>query len=99
MNFNNSKLTYFLSFVFVFELSSPSRIFKMKVCSCRRLVTESYSRDRGKPNGAIVTIFKLITIFLVLKSRKEDVIKAFLNSRMFLSGVFIVSLASIRACV
>ena len=62
------------------------------------LVTESYSRDRGKQNGAIVTIFSLITI-VVFKSRKEVVIKAFLNSRMFSSGVFIVSLALIRSCV
>ena len=63
------------------------------------LVTESYSRDRGKQNGAIVTIFSLITIFLVFKSRKEVVIKAFVNSRMFSSGVFIFLLALIRSCV
>ena len=71
----------------------------MKFCSWRRLVNESYGRDRGKQNGAIVTIFNLITIFVVFKSRKEVVIKAFLNSRMFSSGVFIVSLALIRSCV
>ena len=71
----------------------------MKFCWWRCLVTESYGRDRGKQNGAIVTIFNLITIFVVFKSRKEVVIKAFLNSRMFLSGVFIVSLALIRSCV
>ena len=70
----------------------------MKFCWWRCLVTESYGRDRGK-QGAIVTIFNLITIFVVFKSRKEVVIKAFLNSRMFSSGVFIVSLALIRSCV
>ena len=36
---------------------------------------------------------------MVFKSRKEVVIKAFLNSRMFSSGVFIFSLALIRSCV
>ena len=71
----------------------------MKICWWRRLVTESYGRDRGKQNGAIVTIFNLITIFVVFKSRKEVVIKAFLNSRMFSSGVFIFSRAMIRSCV
>ena len=71
----------------------------MKFCWWRCLVTESYGRDRGKQNGAIVTIFNLITIFVVFKSRKEVVIKAFLNSRMFSSGVFIFSLALIRSCV
>ena len=35
------------------------------------LDTESYSRDRGKQNGDIVTVFSLITIILVSKSRKE----------------------------
>ena len=69
----------------------------MKFCSCRHLVTESYSRNRGKQNGAIVTIFSLITIILVFKSRKK-VLKVVI-SRMFLSGVFIVSLALVRACV
>ena len=71
---------------------------KMKFCWWRCLVTESYGRDRGK-QGAIVTIFNLITIFVVFKSRKEVVIKAFLNSRMFSSGVFIFSLALIRSWV
>ena len=71
----------------------------MKFCSCRRLATELYSRDRGKQNGDIVTIFSLITIILVFKSRKEVVVKAFLNPMMFSSGVFIFSLALIRACV
>ena len=71
----------------------------MKFCWWRCLVTESYGRDRGKQNGAIVTIFNLITIFVVFKSRKEVVIKAFLNSRMFSSGVFIFSLALIRSWV
>ena len=47
---------------------------------------DGHSRDRGKQNGAIVTIFGLITIILVFKSRKEVVIKAFLNSRMFSSS-------------
>ena len=60
-------------------------------------VTESYSRDRGKQNGDIVTIFSLITIILVFKSRKK-VLKVVI-SRMFLSVVFIVSLALVRACV
>ena len=82
MNFNNSKLTHFLSFVCVFESKVPRHAFlkatkkkkqkqKMKFCSCRRAVTESYNRDRGKQNGAIVTIFSLTTIVLVYKSRKE----------------------------
>ena len=78
MNFNNSKLTHFLSFVCVFESKVPRHAFleatkkkKMKFCSCRHLVTESYSRNRGKQNGAIVTIFSLITIILVSKSRKS----------------------------
>ena len=48
-------------------------------------VTESYS-----------TIFSLIAIILVFKSRKK-VLKVVM-SRMFLSGVFIVSLALVRAC-
>ena len=66
MNFNNSKVTHFLSFVCVFESKVPrhalrSREKRMKFCSSRRLVTESYSRDRGKQNGAIVTIFNLIS--------------------------------------
>ena len=60
-------------------------------------VTESYSRDGGKQNGDIVTTFSLITIILVFKSRKK-VLKVVI-SRMFLSGVFIVSLALVRACV
>ena len=42
----------------------------MKFSSCRRAVTESYNRDGGKQNGAMVTIFSL-TIILVYKSRKE----------------------------
>ena len=105
MNFNNPKLSHFPSFVCVFESKVPRHAFleatkkKIKFCSWRRLVTESYGRDRGKQNGAIVTIFNLITIFVVFKSRKEVVIKAFLNSRMFSSGVFIFSLALIRSCV
>ena len=74
MNFNNSKLTHFLSFVCVLESKVLRHAFseatkkKMKFCSCRHLVTESYSRNRGKQNGAIVTIFSLITIILVFKS-------------------------------
>ena len=106
MNINNSKLTHFLSFVCVVESKVPRHAFleatkekKMKFCSWRRLETESYGRDRGKQNGAIVTLFNLITIFVVFKSRKEVVIKAFLNSRMFSSGVFIDSLALIRSYV
>ena len=83
MNVNNSQLTHFLSFVCVFESKVPRHAFleatkkkkkqqqKMKFCSCRRAVTESYNRDRGKQNGAIVTIFSLTTIILVYKSRKE----------------------------
>ena len=77
MNFNNPKLSHFLSFVCVFESKVPRHAFleatkkKIKFCSWRRLVTESYGRDRGKQNGAIVTIFNLITIFLVFKPRKE----------------------------
>ena len=77
MNFKNSKLTHFLSFVCVFESKVPRHPFleatkkkKMKFCSRRRLVTESYSRDRGKQNSAIVTIFSLITIILIYKSKK-----------------------------
>ena len=54
----------------------------MKFCSCRHLVTESYSRNRGKQNGAIVTIFSLITIILVFKSRKE-VLKLLLSRGCF----------------
>ena len=45
-------------------------------------VTESYSRDRGKQNGDIVTIFSLITIILVFKSRKE-VLKPLLSRGCF----------------
>ena len=88
MNFNNSKLTHFLSFVCVFESKVPRHAFleatkkKMKFCSCRHLVTESYSRNRGKQNGAIVTIFSLITIILVFKSRKE-VVKLLLSRGCF----------------
>ena len=41
----------------------------------------------------------MITIFLVSKSRKEVAIKAFVNSRMFSSGVFIFLLALIRSYV
>ena len=103
MNFNNSKLAHFLSFVCVFESKVPRHAFleatkkkKNEVFLCRHLVTESYSRNRGKQNGAIVTIFSLITIILVFKSRKK-VLKVVI-SRMFLSGVFIVSLALVRAC-
>ena len=66
MNFDNSQLTHFLSFVCVFESKVPRHAFleatdkkKMKFCSCRRLVTESYSRDRRKQNGAIVTILQV----------------------------------------
>ena len=66
MNFNRSQLTHFLSFVCVFESKVPRHAFlkatdkkKMKFCSCRRLVTESYSHDRGKQNGAIVTILQV----------------------------------------
>ena len=58
----------------------------MKFCSCRRAVTESYNRDRGKQNGAIVTIFSLITIILVYKSRK-DVLNLLLSRGCF-SRVF-----------
>ena len=46
------------------------------------LGTESYSRDRGKQNGDIVTIFSLITIILVFKSRKE-VVKLLLSRECF----------------
>ena len=79
-NFNNSQLTHFLSFVCVFESkvsrhalleATKKKKKKMKFCSCRRAVTESYNRDRGKQNGAIVTIFSLITIILVYRSRKD----------------------------
>ena len=67
MNFNRSQLTYFLSFVCDFESKVPRHAFlevtdkkkKMKFCSCGRLVTESYSHDRGKQNGAIVTILQV----------------------------------------
>ena len=76
MNFNNSKLTHFLSFVCVVESKVPRHAFleatkekKMKFCSLRRLETELHGRDR-KQNGAIVTIFSLITIILVYKSTK-----------------------------
>ena len=71
----------------------------MKFCSCRRAVTESYNRDRGKQNGAIVTIFSLITIILVYKSRKE-VLKLLLSWGCFLR-VFSSSrcMALIRSCV
>ena len=55
---------------------------KMNFCSCRRAVTESYNRDRGKQNGAIVTIFSLITIILVYKSRK-DVLNLLLSRGCF----------------
>ena len=96
MNFNRSQLTHFLSFVCVFESKVPRHAFlkatdkkKMKFCSCRRLVTESYSHDRGKQNGAIVTILQV----------QEISFKAFVISRMFSSGVFIVSVALIRSCV
>ena len=88
MNFNNSKLAHFLSFVCVFESKVPRHAFleatkkKMKFCSCRHLVTESYSRYRGKQNGAIVTIFSLITIILVFKSWKE-VLKPMLSRGCF----------------
>ena len=78
MNFNNSKLTHFLSFVCVFESKVPRHAFleatkkkKRSFAKCRHLVTESYSLNRGKQNGAIVTIFSLITIILVSKSRKS----------------------------
>ena len=90
MNFNNSKLTHFLSFVCVFESKVPRHAFleatkkkkKMKFCSCRRAVTKSYNRDRGKQNGAIVTIFSLITIILVYESRK-DVLNLLLSRGCF----------------
>ena len=86
MNFNNSKLTHFLSFVCVFESKVPRHEFlearKKKKFSCRDLVTESYSRNRGKQNGAIVAIFSLITIILVFKSRKE-VLKPLLSRGRF----------------
>ena len=90
MNFNNSKLTHFLSFVCVFESKVPRHAFleatkkkkKRKFCSCRRSVTESYNRDLGKQNGVIVTIFSLITIILVYKSRKE-VLKLLLSRGCF----------------
>ena len=92
MNFDNSQLTHFLSFVCVFESNVPRHAFleatqkkkkkKMKFCSCRRAVTESYNRDRGKQNGAIVTIFSLITIILVYKSRK-DVLNLLLSRGCF----------------
>ena len=56
-----------LLFVF-FESKVPRHAFlgateknkQTDFCSGRRLVTESCSRDRGKQNGAIVTIFSLI---------------------------------------
>ena len=90
MNFNRSQLTHFLSFVCVFESKVPRHAFleatKKKKRSfanaCRHLVTESYSRNRGKQNGAIVTIFSLITIILVFKSRKE-VLKPLLSRGCF----------------
>ena len=78
MNFNNSKLTHFLSFVCVFESKVPRHAFlgattkkKKRFLLRLTLVTEPYSRDRGKQNGAILTIFSLITIILVYKSGKE----------------------------
>ena len=90
MNFNNSKLAHFLSFVCVFESKVPRHAFleatkkkKNEFFLCRHLVTESYSRNRGKQNGAIVTIFSLITIILVSKSRK-DVLKLLLSRGYFL---------------
>ena len=89
MNFNNSKLAHFLSFVCVFESKVPRHAFlgatkkkKMKFCLYRRLVTESYSRDRGKQNGPIVTIFSFIIIIVVFKSRK-DVLKLLLSRGYF----------------
>ena len=47
---------------------------------------DGHSRDRGKQNGDIVTIFSLITINFVFKSRKE-VVKLLL-SRGFFHRVF-----------
>ena len=89
MNFKNSKLTHFLSFVCVFESKVPRHAFleatkkkKRSFAKCRHLVTESYSLNRGKQNGAIVTIFSLITIILVFKSRKE-VLKPLLSRGCF----------------
>ena len=70
MNFNNSKLTHFLSFVCVFESKVP-RHACLEATKKKNKVTESYNRNRGKQNGAIVTIFSLITIILVSKSRKS----------------------------
>ena len=76
MNFNNSKLTHFLSFVCVFESKVLRHAFleatkkkKMKFCLCKkRLVTESYGRDRGKQNGPIVLylVLSLSSWFLSL---------------------------------
>ena len=74
MNFNNSKLAHFLSFVCVFESKVPRHAFlgatkkKMKFCLYRSLVTESYSRDRGKQNGpiALYLVLSLSSWFLSL---------------------------------
>ena len=91
MNFNNSKLTHFLSFVCVFESKVP-RHACLEATKKKNKVTESYNRNRGKQNGAIVTIFSLITIILVSKSRKSlgfyvwESFKAFVISRMFSSS-------------
>ena len=43
---------------------------------------DGHSRDRGKQNGDIVTIFSLITIILVFKSKKE-VVKLLLSRGCF----------------
>ena len=81
MNFNNSKLTHFLSFVCVFESKVP-RHACLEATKKKNKVTESYNRNRGKQNGAIVTIFSLITIILVFKSRKK-VLKPLLSRGCF----------------
>ena len=76
------------SLLFVFESKVPHHAFlgatkkKMEFCLYRRLVTESYSRNRGKQNGAIVIIFSFITIILVFKSRKQ-VLKPLLSRGCF----------------
>ena len=105
MNFNNSQMTHFLSFVCVFKSKVPRHAFlgatkkKKDFCSGWRLVTESYSRDRGKQNGAILTIFSLIINYHLGLQVWERSFKPFVISRMFSAGVFIVALALIRACV
>ena len=73
------------------EKRSPdSRFFLVRIETTRCLVTESYSRDRGKQNGPIVTLFSFIIIIVVFKSRK-DVLKLLLSRGNFLRVFHLLS--------